>query len=185
MKIKKVSQSAGIIAEIEQNLDSNSEVNAPSVKAVKNAIEESRSPRIYGMPLVLWDGKETLENTGVYQQLGTFYNLKQTLDEIYPNLEGYNKILRIGVYYSDNLGTGRSIRVALQSIDEISFFDYIFSPTLGDVDANERRYQEQNFNYDELEYAHYKVLGTPDFSGPGKAVYYQIIIRGVYRKTTD
>ena len=41
MKIKKVSQSAGIIAEIEQNLDSNSEVNAPSVKAVKNAIEKS------------------------------------------------------------------------------------------------------------------------------------------------
>lgn len=41
MKIKKVSQSAGIIAEIEQNLDSNSEVNAPSVKAVKKAIEKS------------------------------------------------------------------------------------------------------------------------------------------------
>lgn len=184
-KIKKVSQSAGIIAEIEQNLDSNSEVNAPSVKAVKNAIEKSRSPRIYTMPLVLWDGKETLENTGSYHQLGSFYNLKHTLDEIYPNIEGYNKLFKIGVYYSDTLGKGRSTRVALQSLDETSFFDYIFAPTLGDVDSNARRYQEQNFNYDELEYTHYKVLGTPDFSGPGKTVYYQIIIRCIYRKTTD
>lgn len=55
MKIKKVSQSAGIIAEIEQNLDSNSEVNAPSVRAVKNAIEENYilatlKEDVWGMP---------------------------------------------------------------------------------------------------------------------------------------
>lgn len=39
MKIKKIYQSVGVVAEVEQNLNSNSEVNVPSVKAVKNAIE--------------------------------------------------------------------------------------------------------------------------------------------------
>ena len=55
MKIKKVSQSAGIIAEIEQNLNSNSEVNAPSVKAVKTALKQvySTEEQVIGT----WMGK--------------------------------------------------------------------------------------------------------------------------------
>lgn len=60
MKIKKVSQSAGIIAEIEQNLDSNSAVNAPSVKAVKNAIEKVDAKNNYSTEeqvIGTWMGK--------------------------------------------------------------------------------------------------------------------------------
>lgn len=82
MKIKKIYQSAGVIAEVEQDLNSNSTKNVPSVSAVKKAIEEKQTYSTEEQVIGTWtDGKP------VYRQtiLGNVNNgqvLKENVDTL-------------------------------------------------------------------------------------------------------
>lgn len=105
MKIKKVSQSAGVIAQIEQNLDSNSEVNAPSVKAVKNAIEKS-------CILVRPTSTFTIENeSNVYITLDNIANKNGDKFSLINNKvkvgKGVSKVkISASIFCNDLIGTG-------------------------------------------------------------------------------
>lgn len=106
MKIKKVSQSAGIIAEIEQNLDSNSEVNAPSVKAVKNAIEKSYILATLNEDIWGYEGQilEPIPLDKVVYKKGEKFTLENNKIKIGS---GVSKIkVSSAIFLNDFIGTG-------------------------------------------------------------------------------
>lgn len=127
---------------------------------------------------VLWEGNTLFSNTGAWQTLGDYYDLKQCIEMKFPIISGYKRTARICMECTDNKSSGGNY-LKLENNEGYGGSyskQYIFPYTWGAVTDGTRTFKSLEFSYDDLPTGHITMHITPDFAGGGQIRLYKIYL---------
>ena len=118
---------------------------------------------------IIWEGNKEITSNGTWQQIATYYSLKETVIAKFPLKDKFTRKYKLCLEVTDNIGGVGNYEYIKFSQESYSK-EYMYPNIWGSSEDGYRAFKMQDFDFDGLPNGTITIYATPAFLASGSTM---------------